>query len=190
MALERINLVPQKPFAEKMKGKIPFFLGFLAVLVVCTLYVQHLSLAGKVEKNRQEIATMEKAITGLTEFRKELGEKTRLVNTLTEQHKTLLDEVTALENQVYYKRRYSVALAGIAAAQPPSVLCRRISFADNSIAINGEAKGYDDLPFFVERLKQNGQFKMVNLQGVSKKKTDAGNLFEFNISGEFAENSI
>jgi len=185
--LDRINLVPQKPLAGKIKRKLPLVLGLTLTLIVLAIQGQSHLLSQRINRLQKDIHTLEAAVASHSQIMTRLTIKKTEFTELTNQNSELETRVNRLEGMQQHKQRFSGLLAAIADALPPSMICRRIAFTRQTGEIAGEARGYEDLPDFVERLKNSGRFAEVSLAAINRTTRDSEMVFEFNITGRLSE---
>lgn len=182
--IERINLVPQKPYAEKVKTAIPIVLGILVVIVLVVSFLEYQFLAYKLSKVDKDLITI-KTEKGLAE---QLQNKTKSLKTtvtrLQKHHKKLQNNVAKLDFTESKNKYFSRALSAITYALPDTVKCTKIAFENNIGLITGHAVQYSDLPDLVTKLKNNSIFKNAALKNVDKSRVTNTYKLSFNIKLE------
>jgi Tfp pilus assembly protein PilN len=182
--IERINLVPQRPFAEKVKMALPIVLGTLVAVVLVTAFFEYQILSYKLNKVDKELTTI-KAEKGLAD---QLQSKTQTLKTtvarLQNHHSELQKSVTELDITQSKNKYFSRALSAITYALPDTVKCTKIVFENNTGQITGNAVQYSDLPDLVTRLKNNPLFKNAALKNVDKSNNADSYQLSFNIKLE------
>lgn len=182
--IERINLVPQKPYAEKVKTAIPIILGSLVAIVFVISFLEYQVLAYKLSKIDKELITI-KAEKGLAD---QLQNKTKslkaTVARLQNHHNKLHKNVSELDFTQSKNKYFSRALSTITYALPDTVKCTKIAFENNTGLITGHAVQYSDLPDLITKLKNNPLFKNAALKNVDKSKRTNTYKLSFNIKLE------
>lgn len=173
--LARVNLVPQKPLADRLKILVPLLLVAGVGLVVVLVYLRHRLLTAELTRVSREVETISQL---QTRSKAEMSALQQLAGELAELRKrqTLMrEEVARLEAIRTEKRRYSLALASIAGCLPGTLKCDKISFRQGSGTIEGVAASYRDLPPMVKRLRDSPPFTDASLSNVD---TVVGNAAE------------
>ncbi|MBU0485842.1 MAG: PilN domain-containing protein [Proteobacteria bacterium] len=168
MILARINLVPQKPLAERIKQIIPAVLVVGLCLAIFAIYLENRQLNDKIKLLNADITKIEAETTLAAQL---IIAKDRLaaeINLLNKNQSELKNRVTKIEKIRGRKKPFSEALISIAKSLPTSVKCNKISFQKNSGKITGTALRYDDLPIIVKRLTQDPKFKNVVLHDIDR----------------------
>lgn len=182
--IERINLVPQRPYAEKVKMALPIILGSLVAIILVITFLEYQVLTHKLNKVDKELTTIQ-AEKGLAD---QLQSKTKALKTivarLQNQHGELQKSVAELDITQSKNKYFSRALSTITYALPDTIKCTKIIFENNTGLISGDATQYSDLPDLVTKLKNNPLFKNAVLKDVDK--NDKSNTYQlsFNIKLE------
>ncbi len=178
---QRINLVPQKPLAERIKDLIPFLFGgmVLLILVIFLSWVQVLNI-------RQ--AEMDKAIARIEE---QTNQATALGNKIASLKKNLLGKNQAIDQKTVQianlsrirgqKQKFSQPLSLIASLLPDTIRCRAISFTGSSGELQGTALDYDDLIWLVRSMQGLNIFKAVSLSVTDRATNKDQERIEFTI---------
>lgn len=183
--LERINLVPRKPMAGKIRSYTPLVLIVLVTVISLAIYMRHNSLKNEIADSRRQLAGMQAGLDGYNALKSIINSKKLEAEKLTEVAAKSKSAARRMEVMQFSKNNFSLLIEKISKAQPDSVLCRIIRLNGNSCAINGIAKGYNDLPAFIERLKDDILFSQVSLGQVLRKNRDNNEIiFEFNITAQ------
>ncbi len=183
--LERINLVPRKPVAVRVRAYTPLVVIILIGCISFFFYIRHNHLNNEISKTRKQLSSMQASIDGYNALKSIINSKKNEAERLTELSAQATTKARRMENRQFAKMNFSLLIEQIATAQPESVICKTIRFDGNKCVIKGIAKGYNDLPTFVERLKKTTHFTRVNLgEVVRKNKEDDSIIFEFNITAE------
>lgn len=166
--LARVNLVPQKPLADRLRILVPLLLVVGVGLVVVLVYFRHQLLTGELERVSQEVETISLL---QTKSKAEMSALQQLAGELADLRKrqTLIrDEVAKIETLRMEKRGYSQAIATIAGSLPGTLKCDKISFRQEQGTIEGVAASYRDLPPLVKALRGSPPFKDATLSNVDK----------------------
>ncbi|MBU0681196.1 MAG: PilN domain-containing protein [Proteobacteria bacterium] len=161
--LQRINLVPQKPLAERIKTLIPFIFSAMAMLIFVIFFswVQILNIR-LVEMNKtiariEDQTNQATALSSQVEaWKKSLQSKNLAIDQKTVQIATL----SKIRGQ---KKKFSQPLSLIASLLPDTVRCREISFTGSDGKLQGTALDYDDLVWMVRSMQALQIFKSVSL---------------------------
>lgn len=182
--VERINLVPRKPLSSKLKGKPPFIIFFMLVLVIAAIQGQKLILEKKRARIINTTHKLELSIDNHAKLMARYAKQKEELTRLEEEHSAIVSRVSRLEGLQQQKRNFSSLIEMISETMPSSVIFKKISFNGNSGVFFGEARGYEDLPDFVETLKSNGSFATISLTGINRATRDGEMIFEFVLTGE------
>ena len=185
--IERINLVPRKPLVAKLRSRIPMFAGLLLLIIALAVFAQNRFLNHKIEVSVNELMTLQKKAETSSQTQAEIIKKKIIADQLTDQYNEAAGKVSRLENIRQQKKSFSALLTRISEALPASVICKKVVFSKGNGEIVGVARGYDDLPEFVEELKRSGMFKNIDLKAIIRENNENEMLFEFNIIGEIQE---
>ncbi len=166
--LERINLVPQKPFSEKIKKATPFVLCMLVTFLFLVFIFQKTAIERQIVAIDQEISKVYERSQMADKLKVMEAKLSNDVTTLQKLQTELQVTVDSMSPAKDGKFFFSRALAGITQALPASIKCNKISFQDNTGSIEGSAVRYRDLPKLVAILSQNPQFTKVVLQNIDK----------------------
>ncbi|MCF6289430.1 MAG: PilN domain-containing protein [Desulfobacterales bacterium] len=181
--IDRINLVPKKPLSSKIKDKIPPVLVLVLAIIALNLYVQDRSLTNRINQAGKDRALLQQSTDNYSRSLNRFQAKKAELARLNQQNSLVAARVRRLTGLRHQKKIFSELLAVIAAATPPSIVFRSIRFNGNNGELSGEARGYEDLPGLVERLRNSGKFGEITLKAINRKNQDNEMLFEFNISG-------
>lgn len=160
---QRINLVPQKPLAERIKTLIPIIFSALLLLIVVLFFswVQLLNLR-LTELNQQisrieEQASQSTALSGqIAVWKTELAARNMAID-----HKT--GQIATLSKIRGQKKKFSQPLSLIASLLPDTVRCQEISFTGAAGRVQGVALDYDDLVWMVRSMQALQIFQAVSL---------------------------
>ena len=181
--VERINLVPKKPLSSKIKDKIPPILILVLAIIALNLYLQDRSLTNRISRTEKDRVLLQQSTESYSRSLAQFQAKKAELARLGEQNSLVAARVSRLTGMRHQKRLFSELLAVIAATTPPSIIFRSIRFNNSEGELSGEARGYQELPDFVERLKNSGKFSEITLTAINRKNQGSGTLFEFNITG-------
>jgi Tfp pilus assembly protein PilN len=168
MALERINLVPQKPISEKIKRASPLILGILFVLILIFVASKNYLLSRRIIQVDSELTTIQNQIDQAAQFQVQQQILNRDILKLNEDLAKLqveLGGITAIQAE---KRHFSQVLTRITQTMSPSMRCDSISFQGANGQIKGVALDYKDLPAFVDELKNDPLFKSAILKDIDR----------------------
>ena len=168
MILDRINLVPQKSLAERIKQVIPVTLLVGLCLAMLAVYMENHLITAKIDKINKEIIKIETDATLTAQLKIAKDRLAAEVKLLNQKHSDLKKSVAKIEKIRGRKKPFSAALVAIAKSLPESVKCNKISFHKNSSEISGTALRYNDLPIIVRRLNRDPKFKKVILRDIDR----------------------
>jgi Tfp pilus assembly protein PilN len=168
MILDRINLVPQKPLAERIKQVIPIILLIGLCLAMVAVYMENHLVSAKIDKIDKEIVKIESDATLAAQLKIAKDRLAAEVKLLKQLHSDIKNRVEKIEKIHGTKKPFSAALIAIAKSIPPAVKCSKISFHKNSGEISGTALRYNDLPIIVRRLNRDPRFKKVILRDIDR----------------------
>ncbi|MDR9502087.1 MAG: PilN domain-containing protein [Desulfurivibrionaceae bacterium] len=160
---QRINLVPQKPLAEKVKRLIPFIFGTLLLFLLVLFFLWGEILNNRLAALNSKIAHIEEQASQATELSSQIAalKKDLLAKEEAINHKTAA--VARLSKIRGQKKKFSRPLSLIASLLPETIRCRAISFAGAKGSLQGTALDYDDLIRFVGDMQDLPVFKRVSL---------------------------
>ena len=180
--LERINLVPQLPLAERIRKATLPTVGLLLVLII-------LFLAASDRILKTQISSLSLAISAAQQRAAEISATQAKIALLTSSIKQQKDEKERLGVQAAKlttiqerKKYFSRVLSTIAAAMPSSVRCEKISFGKDGGQITGSALQYRELPAFVKTLGNNPLFAGVMLHSLDRSSDAKKADFTFTIA--------
>ncbi len=178
---QRINLVPQKPLAERIKDLIPFVFGGIVVLILVVFFswVQFLNVRlakldktiARIEDQTNQATALSGQVSGL---KKQLENKNKAIDQKTVRIATL----SKIRGQ---KRKFSQPLSLISSLLPETVRCKTINFKDADGEIKGTALDYDDLIWMVKSLQSLNVFKQVSLSVTDRATNKEQERIEFTI---------
>lgn len=180
--LERINLVPQLPLAERIRKATLPAIGLLLALVILFLATSDRILRTRINSLSREIATAQQRAGEIAVTRARITLLTSSIKEQKEEKERLSSRAEKLTGIQERKKYFSRVLATIATAMPASVRCEKIVVQKDSGLIAGSALQYRELPAFVKELDSSPLFAGVILHDLDRspdaKKTD----FTFTIS--------
>jgi Tfp pilus assembly protein PilN len=178
---QRINLVPQRPLAERIKALIPiiFSLMLLLIGIVFFTWVQFLnsrlaelnSTIVRIEEQSSQAMALSSQIAS---WKKDIESKNLAIDQKTGQIATL----SRIQGQ---KKKFSKPLSLIASLLPDTVRCREISFTGNDGKLQGTALDYDDLIRLVRGLQGLTIFKTVSLSVTDRATTNDQERIQFTL---------
>lgn len=185
--LDRINLVPKKPFSEKIKRITP--LAVILVLSVISFSIYHRGnlLDRETARLQHELQNMEQE---LDQYNALLAQNVRdraEAGRLSQQNAALKVQIDQMESFHIHKRKFSNLISDIALATPASIVCNKISFTRATGEITGIAKGYEELPEFIEKLKNSEQINEVTLKAINRESATGKPVFDFHIMAQLQE---
>jgi Tfp pilus assembly protein PilN len=180
----RVNLVPQKPFAERIKRVSPFILGGLFLVLCAFFYFRATYLQNQIDHYDHEIRRLERA-AGLTdEMTQQITELNVQITGLKEKHAELQNEVEKISGIKAEKNYYTVPLSHIASSLPDSIKCNKISFKGDLGTIEGVSVKHQDIPDFITNIKAKNYYRNVFFKNVDRQTRDDIDLFYFSLSLE------
>lgn len=178
---QRINLVPQKPLAERIKQLIPFIFStmLLLILVIFFSWVQILNIRlaetdktiARIEEQSNQAIALSSQVESL---KKNLQSKNQAIDQKTVQIANLLK----IKGQ---KQKFSQPLSLIASLLPESIRCRSISFTGDDGVLQGTALDYDDLIWMLRSMQSLNIFKRVSLSVTDRASNKDQERIEFTI---------
>ncbi|MEN8256676.1 MAG: PilN domain-containing protein [Thermodesulfobacteriota bacterium] len=178
---QRINLVPQKPLAERIKDLIPIVFGGMVVFILLIFFswVQILNIRladldktiARIEEQTNQAAALSTQVTAL---KKRLQNKNQAIDQKSVQ-------IAALSKIRGQKRKFSQPLSLISSLLPESVRCKTITFKDSNGEIKGTALDYDDLIWLVRNMQSLNVFKQVSLSVTDRATNKEQERIEFTI---------
>lgn len=185
---ERINLVPQRSLAGRIKRATPFVLGGLFCLSagVVLVFVRYLDREIKVVD--QEIQVLRGKDDALKSQQAVVQQLAGNVKLLGEEERRLEETVAHLAMISEQKRPVSGLLDAIALILPETVRCEKITLGVKSGQISGQATIYRDIPAFVQKLSEIPSLRNVSLSVLNlDQKKEADTLLSFNIVFELRQ---
>lgn len=171
--LERINLVPQRALAERIRLATPPVVGGLLALIIIFLAINDKLLQRRLKSIDREIAIAQQQSDDLLILQVKAGQLKGAVAKEREAIKNLVGEAAKFTGVEQRKRHFSPVLAAIIEALPGSVRCEKIRFEKDGGLISGTALLYREPSFFFSKLADNPLFSEVTLQDMDQA-ADAG----------------
>ena len=166
--LERINLVPQLPLAERIRKTTLPATGLLLVLIILFLAASDRIFKTKINALSRDIATIQQRAAEIAATQAKIALLTNSTKQQTEEKERLSTQAAKLTGIQERKKYFSRVLSTIATAMPSSVRCEKISFAKDGGQITGSALQYRELPAFVKTLGNNPLFTSVLLHSLDR----------------------
>lgn len=186
--LERINLIPQLPLAERIKKATLPAVGILLALVILFLAASDRILKTKISTLSLEIAATQQRALEIAATQAKIAQLASSITQQKEEKERLSGQATKLTSIQERKKYFSRVLATIATTMPSSVRCEKIIFTKDGGQIIGTAIQYRELPAFVKALSNNPLFTNVMLHGLDRsanaKKTDFTFTIAFHLKRE------
>ena len=166
--LERINLVPQLPLAERIRKTTLPTVGLLLVLIILFLSASDRILKTKISSLNLDIAAAQQRATEITVTQAKIEQLTSIIKQQKDEKERLSVQAAKLTSIQERKKYFSRILTTIATAMPSSVRCEKITFAKDGGQITGSALQYRELPAFVKTLGNNPLFTSVMLHNLDR----------------------
>lgn len=183
---QRINLVPQKPLAERIKNLIPIVFSALLVLIgiIFFSWVQVLNhwlaetnkTIARIEEEANQATALSSQVASL---KKNLQNKNRAIDQKTAQ----IANLSKIRGQ---KKKFSHPLSLIASLLPDSVRCREITFTGSAGTMQGTALDYDDLIWMLRSMQSLNIFNNVSLSVTDRATNKDQERIEFTIIMQLA----
>jgi Tfp pilus assembly protein PilN len=180
--LERINLVPQLPLAERIRKTTLPAVGLLLALIFLFLAASDRILKSQISSLSKDIAAAQQRATEITATQARIAQLTNSIKQQTEKKEHLSAEAIKLTSIQERKKYFSRVLAAITTAMPSSVRCEKITFAKDGGQITGSALQYRELPTFVKTLGNNPLFANVMLHNLDRSSDAKKADFTFTIA--------
>lgn len=180
--LERINLVPQLPLAERIKKATLPVVGLLLALVFLFLAASDRMLKAGISSLNREIATIQERAEGISVTQAKVAQLTGSIKQRQEEKERLSAEAAKLTSIQERKKYFSRMLAAIATTLPASIRCDNIIFTKDGGQIIGTASQYRELPGFVKELGAPPVFSNVVLRDLDRSPDAKKQDFTFTIA--------
>ncbi|MFZ5774320.1 MAG: PilN domain-containing protein [Thermodesulfobacteriota bacterium] len=181
--LERVNLVPQLPLAERIRKATLPTTGVLLLLVVLFLGVSDKVLQTRIRTVDRNIALYSRNAEAAATTQAQVAGLSLAVNAKREEIKQLSLTAERLNSLQAKKKHFSRILDAIARALPGSVRCNKVTFQDNGGLIAGTALQYKELPDFIKGLGAHPAFANVTLRDLDR--STEGEKTDFNFTVAF-----
>ena len=166
--LERINLVPQLPLAERIRKTTLPAIGLLLAVIILFLAASDRILKTQISSLNRDIAAAQHRAGEIAATQARVAQLTSSIKQQTDEKERLSAQAAKLTGIQERKRYFSRVLATIAATMPSSVRCEKIIFAKDGGQITGSALQYRELPAFVKALDNNPLFTSVTLHELDR----------------------
>ncbi|MCX5875368.1 MAG: PilN domain-containing protein [Deltaproteobacteria bacterium] len=166
--LERINLVPQLPLAERIRKITLPAVGLLLALIFLFLAASDRVLKSQISSLTKDIAAAQQRATEITATQAKIAQLTSSIKQQKDEKEQLSAQAAKLTGIQERKKYFSRVLAAITTAMPSSVRCDKITFAKDGGQIAGSALQYRELPAFVKTLGNNHLFASVMLHNLDR----------------------
>lgn len=166
--LERINLVPQLPLAERIKKTSLPAIGLLLACILIFLGASDRILKTRISSLSRDIAAAQQRAGTIAETQARIVLLSASVKQQKEEKERLSGQAEKLTGIQERKKRFSAILAAIASTMPPSVRCEKITFQKDEGQITGTAVQYRELPAFVKTLGNDPLFANVILRDLDR----------------------
>jgi Tfp pilus assembly protein PilN len=180
--LERINLVPQLPLAERIKKTTLPAVGLLLALIFLFLAASDRILKSQLSSLSKDISVAQQRATEITATQARIAQLTSSIKQQTDEKERLSAQAAKLTSIQERKKYFSRVLAAITTAMPSSVRCEKIIFAKDGGQITGSALQYRELPAFVKTLGNNPLFANVTLHNLDRSPDTKKADFTFTIA--------
>ncbi len=166
--LERINLIPQLPLAERIKKATLPAVGLLLAVVILFLAASDRILKTKINSLSIDIATAQQRAGEISATQAKIALLTSSITQQKDEKERLSVQAAKLTDIQERKKYFSKVLATITTAMPSSVRCDKITFTKDGGLITGNALQYRELPAFVKTLADNPLFTNVLLHDLDR----------------------
>lgn len=180
--LERINLVPQLPLAERIRKITLPAVGLLLALIFLFLAASDRILKAKISSLNLDIAAAQQRAAEITATQAKIAQLTSSIKQQKDEKERLSAQAVKLTSIQERKKYFSRVLSTIATAMPSSVRCEKITFAKDGGQITGSALQYRELPAFVKALGNNPLFTSVMLHNLDRSPDAKKSDFTFTIA--------
>ena len=186
--LERINLVPQLPLAERIRKITLPAVGLLLALIFLFLAASDRVLKSQISSLTKDISVAQQRATEITATQAKIAQLTSSIKQQKDEKEQLSVQAAKLTGIQERKKYFSRMLAAIALTMPSSVRCEKIIFQKDGGQITGTAVQYRELPAFVKALGNTPHFANVMLRDLDRspdaKKTDFTFTIAFQLKRE------
>jgi len=179
--LLRVNLVAQKPTAERIKKVSPLIIGGLILLLCAFFYLRVGYIKSQINKSQKEIKRVEETAGVSDMLIGQIASMESQLAILKEKHTTLRESVRKAEGIQAEKNYYSVQLKDISSSLPTSIKCKKISLKGSNGIINAVAINHQDIPLFISNLKDKGRYSRIQFKDVNKETVNDIDQFNFTL---------
>jgi Tfp pilus assembly protein PilN len=180
--LERINLVPQLPLAERIRKATLPAIGLLLALVFLFLAASDRMLKAEISSLNRDIATIQQRAEDISATQAKVAQLTASIKQRQEEKERLSAEAAKLSSIQERKKYFSRMLAAIVTTLPASIRCDNIIFTKDGGLIIGTALQYRELPGFVKELGTPSVFSNVMLRDLDRSPDAKKQDFTFTIA--------
>ncbi|MBU2538752.1 MAG: PilN domain-containing protein [Proteobacteria bacterium] len=166
--LERINLVPQLPLAERIKKTSLPAIGLLLALILIFLAASDRILKTRITSLSRDIAEAQQRAGTIAGTQARIAMLTGSIKQQKEEKERLSGQAGKLTSIQERKKHFSGILAAIASTMPSSVRCEKVTFQKDTGQISGTAVQYRELPAFVKTLGNDPLFANVMLRDLDR----------------------
>ena len=161
--IKRINLVPSKPLAQKIKQvTLPVtFIASIAALI--PLALSYLSLEKEQAVLLAKKETFQKKIEIIEAEQRRYITLKKEVESLQNKKKNLYQELQKLSKTKRQVPPYTELLKALSSTLPDSARITLITVSDGSGTIEGETMKVEDVPSLIERLKKSSYISGMEL---------------------------
>ena len=181
MLFERVNLVPRKPLAEKIRKLVPVVIIVLLTGIGLFFTLQYNMLQRDIRRNRTNIAAIqvgkEQANT-LIAMRTALNQE---ISRLEKQRNQLVESIAKIAEVADGKKHYTTLLRIISDLIPATVICDTFAVNGRNGTITGRAINYKDLPELIIELNSQAIFSEVVLQDIDRTTAEEYSPLNFRI---------
>jgi Tfp pilus assembly protein PilN len=179
---ERINLVPQRSLAGRIKRATPFVLGGLFCLSAGVVLVVVNYLDRQIKGVDQEIKSLQVMDDALKSQQAAAQQLAGQLKQLGEEERQLQESVAHLAMISEQKQPVSGLLDAIVLILPETVRCEKITLGGKGGQISGQATIYRDIPAFVQKLSEIPSLRNVSLSVLNlDQKKESDTLLSFSI---------
>ncbi|MFA7348450.1 MAG: PilN domain-containing protein [Desulfurivibrionaceae bacterium] len=180
--LERINLVPQLPLAERIKKTTLPVVGLLLAVVFLFLAASDRILKTRISSLSRDIAAAQQRAGEITITQARIAQLTSNIKQQKDEKERLSTQAVKLTSIQERKKYFSRLLATITTTMPASVRCEKIVFTKDGGQISGSALQYRELPAFVKELGNSPLFANVLLRDLDRSPDAQKTDFTFTIA--------
>jgi len=180
--IERINLVPQIPIAERLHRLTPWVVGLSLVAILLSLYLGSRHYRARVAALENEILVLEQERQTAQLLEAKLQQLADQVAQLRRRNRELAQEAASLERPVTERRHVTAMLSHLSMTVPSSVRLDKLFIGEEEGFVTGTAVQYRDLPGFVAELERSPLFENVSLKDIGRDEKNPQGRFLFTIT--------